>query len=60
MSADAYLQNILSREAVDTGPYSPARTVQGTLLATNAKLILDRRFTLVVGRISSVKGYADH
>lgn len=28
MSADAYLQNILNREAVDTGPASPVRTVQ--------------------------------
>jgi hypothetical protein len=31
MSADAYLQNILNREAVDTGPYSPVRGVQSTL-----------------------------
>jgi Nucleotidyltransferase domain len=31
MSADAYLQNILNREAVDTGLYSPVRGVQGTL-----------------------------
>ncbi len=28
MSADAYLQAILNREAVDTGPYSPVRGVQ--------------------------------
>lgn len=28
MSADAYLQNILARETVDTGPYSPVRGVQ--------------------------------
>jgi hypothetical protein len=28
MSADNYLQNILNREAVDTGPYSPIRSVQ--------------------------------
>jgi hypothetical protein len=31
MSADTYLQNILNREAVDTGPYSPVRGVQGIL-----------------------------
>ena len=31
MSADACLQAILSREAVDTGPYSPVRGVQTTL-----------------------------
>lgn len=31
MSADAYLQNILMREAVDNGPYSPVRAVQGAL-----------------------------
>lgn len=31
MSADLYLQNILTREAVDTGPYSPVRGVQTTL-----------------------------
>ena len=28
MSADEYLQRILQREAVDTGPYSPVRSVQ--------------------------------
>ena len=28
MSADEYLQNILQREAVDTGPLSPVRNVQ--------------------------------
>jgi tRNA nucleotidyltransferase (CCA-adding enzyme) len=28
MSAGAYLQNILARETVDTGPYSPVRGVQ--------------------------------
>lgn len=28
MSADGYLQNILVRETVDTGPYSPVRGVQ--------------------------------
>jgi tRNA nucleotidyltransferase (CCA-adding enzyme) len=28
MSADEYLQLILEREAVDTGPYSPVRNVQ--------------------------------
>ncbi len=31
MSADSYLQNILNREAVDTGPYSPVRSVQATV-----------------------------
>jgi hypothetical protein len=31
MTADAYLQAILNREAVDTGPYSPVRGVQATL-----------------------------
>jgi hypothetical protein len=31
MSADVYLQNILSREAVDTGPFSPVRGVQAVL-----------------------------
>lgn len=29
--SDAYLQGILAREAVDTGPYSPVRGVQGIL-----------------------------
>jgi hypothetical protein len=32
MSADAYLQAILNREAVDTGPYSPVRGVQTVLM----------------------------
>ena len=32
MTADAYLQTILRREAVDTGPYAPARSVQNTLM----------------------------
>jgi hypothetical protein len=31
MTADAYLQGILQREAVDTGPFSPVRSVQSTL-----------------------------
>ena len=31
MSADQYLANILTREAVDTGIYSPVRAVQATL-----------------------------
>jgi hypothetical protein len=31
MSADAYLQQILAREAVDTGIFSPVRAVQATL-----------------------------
>jgi hypothetical protein len=31
VSADTYLQNILTREAVDTGVYSPVRGVQATL-----------------------------
>lgn len=31
MSADAYLQQILTREAVDTGIFSPVRAVQATL-----------------------------
>ncbi|CAN5628588.1 hypothetical protein BH18VER1_BH18VER1_15740 [soil metagenome] len=31
MSADVYLQNVLSREAVDTAPSSPVRGVQDTL-----------------------------
>lgn len=31
MTADAYLQAILQREAVDTGLFSPVRGVQGTL-----------------------------
>lgn len=31
MSADAYLQQILNREAVDTGIFSPVRRVQATL-----------------------------
>ena len=31
MSADVYLQNILTREAVDTGLLSPVRYVQRTI-----------------------------
>ena len=31
MSADAYLQQVLNREAVDTGIFSPVRAVQATL-----------------------------
>jgi hypothetical protein len=31
MSADTYLQSILNREAVDTGPFSPVRGVQAVL-----------------------------
>lgn len=31
MSGDLYLQGILTREAVDTGPFSPVRSVQATL-----------------------------
>ena len=31
MSADAYLQQILNREAVDTGIFSPIRAVQAAL-----------------------------
>ena len=31
MSADAYLQAILNREAVDTGPYSPVWGAQAAL-----------------------------
>ncbi len=31
MSADEYLQRILQREAVDTGPYSPVRSVQAKI-----------------------------
>jgi hypothetical protein len=31
MSADIYLQNILNREAVDTGPYSPVRGVEAMI-----------------------------
>lgn len=31
MTADSYLQNILTREAVDTGPSSPVRSVQATV-----------------------------
>ena len=31
MSADAYLQQILNREAVDTGIFSPVRAMQATL-----------------------------
>lgn len=31
MSADAYLQRILAREAVDTGPSSPVRNVQNVI-----------------------------
>lgn len=31
MSADDYLNRILQREAVDTGPFSPVRSVQGAL-----------------------------
>ena len=34
MSADAYLQQILNREAVDTGIFSPVRGVQATLEPT--------------------------
>lgn len=34
MSADTYLQNILTREAVDTGIFSPVRRVQTTLEPT--------------------------
>lgn len=30
--SDAYLQSILTREHVDTGPYSPVRSVQTTLM----------------------------
>ncbi len=32
MSADAYLQQILAREAVDTGPAAPARSAQARLV----------------------------
>ena len=32
MSADAYLQSILAREAVDTGPAAPVRGVQARLM----------------------------
>lgn len=32
MSADDYLRNILRREAVDNGPYSPVRGVQDQIL----------------------------
>ena len=32
MSADAYLQQILARETVDTGPSSPVRSVQARLM----------------------------
>jgi tRNA nucleotidyltransferase (CCA-adding enzyme) len=31
MSPDEYLQAILTREAVDTGPFSPVRGMQGML-----------------------------
>jgi hypothetical protein len=31
MSADVYLQNILNRESIDTGPFSPVRGVQAIL-----------------------------
>jgi hypothetical protein len=31
MTPDEYLQSILQREAVDTGPYSPVRNVQATI-----------------------------
>jgi hypothetical protein len=31
VSADTYLQNILNRETVDTGPYSPVRGVQSVI-----------------------------
>lgn len=31
MTADQYLQGILNREAVDTGPYSPVRGVHSIL-----------------------------
>ena len=31
MSADEYLQRILQREAIDTGPYSPVRSVQAKI-----------------------------
>jgi hypothetical protein len=31
MTADQYLLNILNREAVDTGPLSPVRSVQSVL-----------------------------
>lgn len=34
MSADAYLQQILNREAIDTGLFSPVRSVQTTLEPT--------------------------
>src|SRR5437773_2896318 len=34
MSADEYLQRILQREAVDTGPYSPVRGVQAKIEPT--------------------------
>ena len=32
MSAPVYLQQILNREAVDTGIFSPVRTVRATLV----------------------------
>jgi len=32
MTGDQYLQGILTREAVDTGPFSPVRGVQTTLM----------------------------
>lgn len=31
MTTDSYLQNILARESVDTGPFSPVRGVQGVV-----------------------------
>ncbi len=31
MSADDYLKGILARQAVDTGPYSPVRSVQSVI-----------------------------
>jgi hypothetical protein len=32
MTGDEYLQSILAREAVDTGPYSAGRTLLATLM----------------------------
>src|SRR5262245_11811273 len=58
MSADAYLQQILNREAVDTGLFSPVRSVQTTLEPTIRQWA--NRFLLGISpSVSFAKGTAN-
>jgi len=59
MTADEYLQQILAREAVDTGPYSPVRIVQSLI----APAIKEWAVNFLVGVDPSgsfAKGTANH